>query len=136
MRPATFLSAVGDTHLLEMLKPVDIQDTDESLSPARSFASLPSKTFIDNIDQPFEQTRIDELGHRVSNHGCLCGAQGSGDLFRTSRDLFFDRPLLEIGQGNTKETSGELQGCVRIVDVRIATNTGDLDVAKMKKGSK
>ena len=96
------------THLLEMLEAVNIQYTNEHLCTLSGLSVFASKTLVDDGYQPFEKTRIHELGDTVPNTGSLYSVEGRDDLLRTRRDLFLHGPFLELRERDSKEAGSKL----------------------------
>jgi len=117
-----------------MLETVDIQNADKHLRPVCRFAVFSGQTLIDDGYKPFEKTSVDEFGHGIPNAGRLCGIQRGDDLLAPSGDLFLDRPLFEVRQGNSEEASGHLERRVSVIDSGIVAHRGNLDISKVQEG--
>jgi len=121
-------------NLFEMLKTVDIQNTDEHLRPARPFTVFASQTLVDDSHKPFKKTSVDEPCHRIPDAGCLRSIQRGDDLLVTSGDLFLNRPFFEVCQGDSEEASCHLECRIDVIDRSFVTHRNDLDVSKVQEG--
>ena len=119
-----------------MLETVDIQNADKHLRPVCRFAVFAGQTLVDNGHKPFEKASVDELSHGIPDTSCLCNIQRGDDLLVPSDELFLDRPLFEVGQGNPKEASSHLEGRVNVIDSSFVAHCGDLDVPKVQESRK
>ena len=103
-----------------MFESINIQYTNEHLCSACGLTAFARQTLVQDGDDPFEKTSVDELGDRVSDDGRLRTIQRRYDLLVPRGDLFLDRAFLEIGQGYAKEPRGQLQRRIGIIDGRVS----------------
>ena len=117
-----------------MLETVDIQNTNEGVSVRENL--LGSQTLVRSLDQPVEQTRVDELGNGVSHDYGLLLRQVRHDLLASCDQLLLDRPFRKVVGINSKQ-SASLHQC-RLVrrKTRICARRCDLDVSNVQQRRK
>lgn len=116
-----------------MFKTIDIQNTDKHFCSVCRFAVFASQTLVDDGHKPFEKTSVDEFCHGIPDTGRLYSVQRGDDLLGPSGNLFLDRPLLEVRQGNSEEASSHLECRVGVIYTSLGARPSDLDISEVQE---
>jgi len=83
-----------------------------------------------------EQATVNELGHRVSYHGGLSRIQTRHNLLASGDQLLLQGPFSELLHVDAEELRRSRHSRVIRVYRRFVTGRFDLDISKVKQGSK
>ena len=115
----------------KVLEAVDVEHADEGVDPLEH--RVGREAAVDDVDEPVEQARVDELGDGVSHDGGLLLRQVRHDLLAPGHELLLDGPPREGRGVDAQQGAGSDEGGLVGREGGVGAGGTDLDVAQVQQ---